>query len=168
MDHPAGGPLVSSLWGPYTEGIDYYPRGLCVCVFLCRVLDWIENNRLFNVNHSTLAHLCRQSPLWYSHFYRHVIYIYNIIQDKVFTNWRLQFTIKTYIDSRLFKLNHIHTTVVREHKEFYYGIIHLKRKVTLKYISDNLPDYFTFYKIIAEEVFTNWRLQFTIKTYIDI
>ena len=77
-----------------------------------------------------------------------------------------------YLDSRLFKLNFIHTTVVREHKEFYYGFIHLKRKVTLTYISDNLPDYFTFYKgdirrhvfdfynIIVEKVFTNGRLLF--------
>ena len=80
--------------------------------------------------------------------------------------------IQMYTDSRLFKLNFIHTTVAREHKEFYYGFIHLKRKVTLTYISDNLPDYFTFYKgdirrhvfdfynIIQDKVFTNGRLLF--------
>ena len=80
--------------------------------------------------------------------------------------------IQKYLETMLLKVCYIRTTVVREHKEFYYGFIHLKQKVNDHCITDKLPNYFTFYKgdirrhmydfykIIAEEVFTNGRLLF--------
>ena len=99
-------------------------------------------------------------------------YLWYFKIPKEYTRFVVTNDLQNYIQSRLLELNHVRIYELHEHKEFYYGYVRLKMKLTYKYLVERLPKYFTiypgdlrthrllYYKIIVEKVFTNGELLF--------